>query len=329
MCEALTPVEAVAFPGRITEDEMSPDGRYRAETRIVRWEGEAMYKTLVITEPGAGRTIATVSCVDSPHFLPVGRGWLNEELHLIGKTVDHGVLYISMPEGMLGHVLPDMLGLDAGDEEYVLFVQSQMDPASDEYHLLLQEYRDDAPLFPLLLYHSELDQVEEVPFYLAWPFFCGSSFTPDGGWLLLGNPIAEGEPVDAVDYWLRPVDPPGSAAIEVKAGMRLDGVSAQAQKMAEIVADAVLHKWAFCGLSRQAQQMAFCRDTSVRVLGLPDGEPLGVWSTPPYDARYLSWSPDGSRAVAAGYDARTEKEALFVIQLPPAAPAVEVPATAL
>jgi hypothetical protein len=316
VCEALAPVEAVAFPGRVTGDEMSPDGRYRALTRIVRWEGEAMYKTLVIAEVGTGRMIASVSYVGSPHFGWAGQGWLNEELYLIGKAVDQGILYVSLPEGRIGHVLPDMVGPDTGDEEYIWLVQSQADPANGAYHLLLQEYRDDAPQFPLLLYHSELDQVEEVPFYLAWPFFDSSSFTPDGTWLLLGNPTAKGEPVGAVNYWLRPVDPPGSTAVEVSIGMKLGGVSAEAQKMAEIVAKAVTYGWAFCGLSREAEQMAFSRETSVMVFGLSDGKLLGGWSTSPYNVRYLWWSPDGNHAVAMGYDAQTENEALFVIPVP-------------
>jgi len=325
VCDALVPVEAVAFPGRITADDTSPDGRYRAEERIVRWEGEAEYKTLVMTESGTGRTVATVSYLGSPHILAAGQGWLNNRLYLIGKTVNQGVLYVSLPEGRIGHVLSDLLGLNASDEEYIWLVQSQADRASGTYHLLLQEYKDDAPQFPLLLYHSEPDQVEEVPFYLAWPFFGSSSFTPDGGWLLLGNPVSEGEPVDSVNYWLRPVDPLGSTAIEVSTSMNLDGVPAQARTMAEIVAKAVAYKWTFCGSSRELGQMAFARETSVMIFGTRDGKLLGGWSTALYDTRYLWWSPDGTRAAATGYDAQAGQEALFVIEIPPTTPAVELP----
>ena len=325
VCGALAPVEAVAFPGRVTADEPSPDGRYRAEERIVRWEGEAEYKTLVMSESGTGRTVATVSYVGSPHILRTGQGWLNDRLYLIGKTVDRGVLYVSLPEGKLGHVLPDLWGLNESDEEYIWLVQSQANPASGEYHLLLQEYKDDAPQFPVLLYHSELDQLEEIPFYLAWPFFEGSSFTPDGQWLLLGDPVSEGEPTGTINYWLRPVDPPGSAAVRASTSMKIDGVPAQAREMAEIVAKAVDYKWAFCGSSLELGQMAFARETSVMIFGLRDGQLLGGYSTSPYDTRYLWWSPDGSRAVATGYDARVEQEALFVIEIPPAAPAAELP----
>lgn len=296
--------------------DISPNGRYRTETRLIRWIGEGGgYETLTIADAAVGQTITTVSYVDSSNFRWAGQGWLNNELYLIGQTGDQGVLYVSLPEGRIGHLLPDFFGLAAREEEDVCLVDRQADPATGKYHLLLQLCEEGRGL-PLLLYHSELDQVEEVAFYFAWPFFDSSSFTPDGQWLLLGDPIEKGEPGVSINYWLRLVDPPGSTAIEIIPGVEFDGLSGQGQQMAEIVAEAVLHSWMFCRLSGQAQQMAFCRDNSVRILSFPDGKLLGQWSTASYDVRYLWWSPDGNRAVATGFDAQTEKEALFAIPIP-------------
>jgi hypothetical protein len=253
---------------------------------------EAMYKTLTIAEPATGRTIATVSYVDSPHFGWAGQGWLNDELYLIGKTVDQGVLYVSLPEGRIGRLLPDLLGLDASEEEYVVYLCRQANPATGEYHLLLVRYRDDTGRLPPLLYHSELDQEEELAFYDVQAVFDGSSFTPDGKWLLLSNPIAEGEPGPSSDYWLRPVDPPGSAAVEIPRGMD------------------------FGGFSSEAQKMAFVGRSSVFLLSFPDGKLLSRWTAPSYYVDRLWWSPDGSRFVAMGFPALTGNEALFVIQVP-------------
>jgi Tol biopolymer transport system component len=320
VCETFAPVEKPALLDRHVTVDTSPDGRYRAETRLVRWEGEGgRYETLTIAGTATGQTIATVSYLTSSNFGWAGQGWLNDELYLIGQTADQGILYVSLPEGRIGHVLPDLIGLDASEEEYVVYLCRQANPATGEYHLLLVRYKDGTGRLPLLLYHSELDRVEELAFYDIGVNFDSSSFTPDGEWLLLGSPIAEGQPGPSSNYWLRPVDPPDSVATKIVPGVKFDESSGEAQKMAEIAAEAVLGSWTFGGSSGQAEKMAFYNGNSVRIWSLPDGRLLGGWSTraPSYYVGYLRWSPDGTLLAAGRFDTQTRhEEALFVIQVP-------------
>jgi hypothetical protein len=321
VCGTFAPGENHTLPDRHTTVDISPDGRYRAETRLVRSEGEGgQYKSLTITDVATGQTIFALSYLTSIYYSSAGQGWLNEELYLVGVAIDQGVLYVSVPDGRIGHVLPDFFGLDASDEEYVSRLDLRTDPAAGVYHILIQIYQS-SPTSPLLLYHGELDQVEQLAFYFAWPWYNSSSFTPDGQWLLLGNPVEAGTPGPDADYWLRLVDPPGSAAIHVVHETKFEGVSDQARAMAEIWADAALGQWAFCGLSRPAQQVAFCRDNWVRIFALPEGTLLAQPSAAPYDVTAVWWSPDGSWLVAGGFDQKAGKQALFLIEAPPVTPA--------
>lgn len=329
VCDTFTPIAGRALPGRSVTVEVSPGGRFRAATRLVKTlEGGGQSMDLTIHDVATGQTLVSLPYVTSPNDGRAGQGWLNEALYLVGVAIDQGVLHVSVPDGRIGHVLPDFFGLDVADEEFVSRVDLQADPATDAYHILIQIYKN-SRASPPLLYHGELDQVEQLAFYFALPWYNSSSFTPDGQWLLLGDPVEAGTPGPYTDHWLRPVDPPGSAAIHVVRGARFEGVSDRARAMAEIWADAVLGRWAPCGLSRPAQQVAFCRDNWIRILALPEGTLLAQQSAAPYDVSTVSWSPDGSRLVAGGFDQKAAKQALFLLQAPPAAPACAKDGTVL
>jgi hypothetical protein len=289
VCGTFATVKGGALPGRRATEEISPDGRYRAERRFVKaLEGGGESKSVTITDVASGQTIATVPFVTSSNYGWSGQGWLNDKLYLVGVAVDQGILYISLPSGRIGEVLPDFFGLDVADERFVTRVDLQADPATGVYHILVQIYKSSSAS-PPLVYHSELDRVEQVAFYFAWPWYSSSSFTPDGHWLLLGDPVEAGTPGPYTGYWLRPVDPPGSAAIQVVRGVKFEGLSGDARALAEFWADMAFGQWRFCGLSRSAQQVAFCRDTWVRIYALTNGSLLGERSVAPYGCISAFW----------------------------------------
>ncbi len=289
-CETFAPVENIPLPDHNTHVYDSPDGRYRAKVSIVRLEEASFYTDVTITDLETGQPVVTTSYIDSPHI--VGRPmWLNNELFLIGKTVDQGIHYIALPEGQVGNVFPDLLGLEAGGEEQIWRVDGHAGPATGEYHLLLVGLKG-ASGSPLLLYHSEIDRLEEIPFYSTWFLLDGTSFSPDGKWLFVGDPFEKGEPGPSNDYWLRLVDPPGSTAVEIT------------------------HDLGPGGLSIQAQKMAFFAYSSIHIFGFPDARLISQWNAPGYDVQSTWWSPDGSRLIAMGSDNQTGGDALFVIQIP-------------
>jgi len=290
-CEAFSPIEQ----GIISDagSNVSPGGRYRARTLSER-QGQTLYNTTTITDTTTGEVVITVPWVSSIHALRRGPGWLNSELYLIGQTFDQGVLYISAADGSTGSVLTDLLGMDSRFEENQWWVFSHADPATGEYHILLQWWGGVAQL-PLVLYHAELGQFEVLPFYSAWPFDAMDSdpyaFSPDGEWLLVGDAVFEDRPPEAIgeDYWLRPVDSPGSRAIKVGEGLAVGAMSDKAQKI------------------------AFYDQRFIYIHGFPDGELLSRWSANDF-LMPVEWSPDGKWLAAVGMFHGRGRETLFVIE---------------
>jgi hypothetical protein len=285
-CEAFAPVDNVSLPNPYTRVDLSPDGRHLAERIILELEEQAFHTELRVTEVGTGRTIVSVPYIDSPHFVYGGPRWLNDELYLIGMTVDKGILYYSVSDDRVSNVFPDLLGLAMNDEQNVSTIGVQADPTFGEYHILLGMSDQGA-----LLFHSELDQTEELHFYPG-SFADGSggwrSFSPDGKWLLFlsDTPVGNGE----MDYWLRAVDPPSSAPVKIA-----DQASSG-------------------GLSSNGQLMAFFRQGTVLIVSFPEGRLLSRWQAPNYWLDRLWWSPDGSRLVTYGSHMESGQEALFVIE---------------
>jgi hypothetical protein len=296
-CEKFTAVEYFA-PDPGFDREVSPDGKYLAERVISRFEDQAIHSELRITEIETGESITSVNYIDSPHFVFGGPRWLNNELYLIGTTVDQGVLYFSLANKKVGNLLIDLLELEIHEDEFVSVIGAQVDGDKGDYHLLITRW-DDSLGSSLLLYHSEYNQIEVITSYNAASFNGTSggwsSFSPDGKWLLL---YSESPGTGEQDYWLRPVDPPGSPLVMLSGG----GV--------------------FGGLSQNENMMAFIHSDSIRIASFPDDRMLGRWYAPKYWIDRLWWSPHGDRLVAYGLHKESGHEALFFIE--PSEPQVPV-----
>ena len=277
--------------------KISPDGRYLAASVTGEFAPGGYPITTTITDLSSDQIIASVSW-EFAMSDAVGGGpqWLNSQIYLIGPALNQGFLYFSLPDGVVRKVVTDLLHLDNAYVQLYRSIFSQVDPATGEFHLLLK-WEGGPPPLPLLLYHSELDEVETLPFYSPWPFVQPGvpGFSPEGGWLLLGDPV-EGEPfLENVggDYWIRPMDSPGSVPIQLPEGMFLGALSPGAQQFA------VLEQG----------------HAAVNILEFPGNNVSSRWAATGYKPLVLAgWSPDGRHLAIIGFLSESNQSALFVLE---------------
>ncbi len=283
-CSVFSPTTSI--PISRTDSSMSPNGDYRADTTYNGGEGELQHYITTITEISTEQIVATVKWDASPHAWAES-GWLNDELYLIGLDVKQGGLYITLPDGKIGNVVSDLLGLDIQDVGYISHLGRHIDAINGEYHLLIERPIKQSIGQPLLLYHSELDQVEELQFYRSW-IVNGSNISTDGKWLFLSYPSSK-QSDEITDFWIRAVDPSDSPA----------------SKLADEIG--------FAGFSDTAHKIIFTDDKYVYILNFPDGKTLGLWRSPGYYIDRVWWSPDGKHVAMQGFPVGSEPEAIFVI----------------
>jgi len=277
----------------------SPDGIYRAETTVLEWEGSLIKNETTITEISTAEPVLSVTWDGSPHFQNPS-GWLNSDLFLIGPTVNQGVIFASVSERKAGNVIQDLLKLPAGEIGNVFSVAYTANIVSGNYHLLITQ-PENSPDWPLLLYHSELDLVEKLPYFLTASFGPSSrfsSFSPDGQYVLLVDPVGGdyGSLGKGSDYLFRVVDPPESLAFKVAENA------------------------GFGGMSISGDLVAYNEKGNLKISNYENGQVIGQWKTSGciLDPKYWFWSVDGTKFAGIVDCTGTKpnhKEALFVINL--------------
>jgi hypothetical protein len=283
-CEVLSSIERFEVPQKET-GQLSPDRRYRADMEIVHWEGERMENITTIKEIATNQVILTVNWNGSP-YARADSGWLNNDLYIIGRDNDEGVIYFSAQNDRVGNLVSDLLRINPQDLENIYRIGHTTDIVTGQYHLVI-EFWPQPPSSPLLLYHSELDLVEEIPFYQVWDVN-GSGFSQDGRWLFLSYPTSLTH--DPRDYWIRPVDPMGSTALLLE------------------------NEYEFAGFSNETNKIIFTGGGYVKILDFPSGEVVSLFDLSGYDLNRVKWSPDGTRIMVQGAPFDSRPEALFVLE---------------
>lgn len=217
-----------------------------------------------------------------------GRGWLTNHLLLIGQTVDQGIVFLSLPGGETGRVITDLMALDLVEEEDVSLVDFHADPQTGDFQILIQR----APGQPILLFSSRSGQVVRLPFSQVYPLSMDPSdvrlFSPDGEWLLLGNPTDNAR--GGGGSWLVPT----------RAG---DGEAVKLPNLGR-----------FSGIDRRANKAVFLSGTRATILSFPGMEWIGSWSAPGFQMEKVFWSPDSDSLALMATELETAEVSLFVIQ---------------
>lgn len=268
-----------------TSTTSSPSDKYSATLEIYRIEGPTFFSKLSITDNVSNEVVFSFEFLDGPHDFYVGPRWLNDELYLIGQTLDQGLLYYSSAQNDIGPVFPDIVALPTSEEVNITQISVHMDPLAENFHLLF-EMNDQGTV----LYHSETGETEVLEDYSFAYFDDGLggwwSFSPEGTWLALSKQDANQE--SQADMWYRALDPPGSLAT------RFMFLGSSAPSAAETI------------------NVGTFRQGYLELFAFPEGAQLGEWSAPRYWLDYRWSSPDGTYFVARGSHKESGLQALFV-----------------
>lgn len=195
----LLQASAAAIGACTPQASFSPDESYLS----VDFDNEPDYRT-EIYRVETGQPAGSVDWQFSAGglgFLPAPK-WLDESRFVIYRT-DQGPLQVDVEAGFqVQEIAPTFFGIEGHAYQYPDVLVS---PDSANFHLLLTDPGPEASgeQTRLYLYHSENEQVEELP-------YVGGSFAPGGNLSLLASSSDGG--FERSSHWLRPVDPPGSEA---------------------------------------------------------------------------------------------------------------------
>jgi hypothetical protein len=154
-----------------------------------------------IVETATGRVVASHNwepgtALDGIFGVPV---WLNETEMVLPITLDQGPLRLTVA-GEVEPLLP-LFGREwtpPGSYTNVPFVKAHVEQSSGIYHLLLTTEWTDRPYQPMLLYHSETNEVETLGALASW-----SEIRADGR-IVAAYPNEQAHP-----FWTRLLDPSG------------------------------------------------------------------------------------------------------------------------
>ena len=225
--------------------------------------------------------------------------WLGEDRFLIQETADQGPLLVTVGQDIV-QVAPELFGqpgapipsgaLD-GSVMYLAATAAVVE-GTGAYHIMLFGIgtAPDSGFPPILLYHSESGEVEELRFEQM------PTFSPDGRWLAVSQaPTTKAD--QYLKLWLQPVDPPGS---EARIVLRTDAVSSDVKWTADWTKVAV-------GLVG-----------GISVFSFPDGAHIRAWRTEPYSTFPEAWSPNNEflAAMSFVFGSGDHEQALFVVPVP-------------
>jgi len=207
--------------------------------------------------------------------------WLGEEQFLIEETLDQGPLLVTMGEEVT-QVASTLFGISAAPGQRAAAARVEN---TNMYHVALWD--STATTTTMLLYHSESDEVEEVPLPAqTWL----PQFSLDGRWLtFLTIPTQQS---GSYEVWQRAVDPASQAVEHL-----LD---------ADTPPSPLDSTWINIVVSSAE---GFSLLTS-------DGLAKGVWQTTPYEVHFFLPSSEGQSLALLGYVPGSHQEALFVIPVP-------------
>jgi len=268
------PLPAQPPSGRLLDEGLSPNGRYRITTELQDEADNILtFATVLSHREGAEITAVTWQTYQAKGEWDLGGDWVSPGQFLIRRSLDGPLLLDTARPGQVLNVLRDLFGHDALRED--ITISAAAGNETDSFRLLLSFWSGQENV---QLFHAATGLVETLPYAeLWWP-----PFTVDGQWLLLRE---EGTHT----LWTRPV-------ADVDGEWRL---------LAADVAEMHWHK--------DGTQMVFSdRQHQLIWQTFPDGELVGQWLTDPYQVHSVGWSPDGRFLVAVGPRSGPRQYALFV-----------------
>lgn len=285
---------ATIIPSCSPEASFSPDESYLS----VDIAAEPEYRTDVyrLAKGELAGSVDWQFSVGGLGFLPPPE-WLDESRFVIYRT-DQGPLMVDVEAGFQTQpIAPTLFGIEGHAYQYPDVLVS---PDSDNFHLLLTDPGPEASgeQTRLYLYHSENEQVEELP-------YVGGSFAPGGNLSLLASSSDGGS--ERSSYWLRPVDPPGNEA-------RLFA-SEEDQAYLGISPDGVLIARASPSSDQLRNPPAGSKsEATITVFEANSGSVLHEWLVDAYTFTF-AFSPDNRSLAAVGTPVSGGLQALYLLPL--------------
>ena len=212
--------------------------------------------------------------------------WLNDNQFLIQSTLDRGPLLVTVGQEAI-EVAPTLFGRPSKVEctdtpcDASLAAKAAALKGTSTYHIALYAIGHVSSFSKVLLYHSENERVEELPFQEF------GDFSPDGQ-ALIGYE-------EGYRAWMRAVDPVGSDA---------HLFLAQPANLFPV-------RW-----SPDGNLLAVSSSNGISIFSVHDGTRIGFWDTGGYSVFPAVWSPNNKLLAVQGYLPNGGEEALFVLHTP-------------
>jgi hypothetical protein len=265
--------------GHTIEDGAAPDGRFRVTTTLQDEADNILtFLTVLSHQDGAEITAVTWQTYQAKGEWDLGGEWVSPTQFFIRRSLAGPLLLDANRPGIITNILRDLFGQAEPREEITM--RAAPGPAPDHFHLLLNDWGAQEKV---QLFHASTGLVETLPFYESW----GLAFTADYEWLLLRG--------ETNSLWAR----------------RVGNINDEWLLLGEDVQN-VLWNEAVTELAFSQADRLFPRQTFLTWQTFPDGEIMGQWSTAPFGARPVGWSPDGRFLTAIGVGRGSFDQALLI-----------------